>query len=276
MMDLPPKTGIDSLFIIVNDSIANPPPLFTSREVVNRNGVVNSYTQSGLDLDSVLTYYEGDSLVITYNATDQDSARGEINDNLTFSIGDYAPFLSSSATSLDSAVTLDSTSILVGSSPRAFRLRLQLSFDVGDTNTVAYDTLVVGASDGTTTTYDSMLIRVLNTNRKPIFDADTSSHPSDSALVWAFSPELVDVDSIEAFDPIPVSNNASDSVDLGKYVYDPDVLIGDSLGASFTFTQTDAPVDAFNSVTGLMVITLSRRGYSLETVFAQCSRHRTG
>ncbi|RLB04666.1 MAG: hypothetical protein DRG59_09955, partial [Deltaproteobacteria bacterium] len=46
---IPPATGTDSLFILVNDSIANPPPIFTTREVVDHYGNVVTYLNSSTE-----------------------------------------------------------------------------------------------------------------------------------------------------------------------------------------------------------------------------------
>ncbi|MBN2287879.1 MAG: fibronectin type III domain-containing protein [Candidatus Glassbacteria bacterium] len=253
---IPPKVGTDSLFIMINDSIANPPPVFTQRKVVNRLGQEKTYLNSSVQFttDSLLNYYEGDSLVITFYAADQDSARGEVNDDLEFLVHDWSDFLHRTSSHSDS-LALDTTSILVDDTPTALRVRLRLAYNVGDTTDVA-DTLIVKVSDGTSSTYDTMLFRLHNVNRKPIWDQDTSSKPSDSALVWVYSPETVEADSIQAFYPLAVSNNATDSIFFQQYVYDPDSLIGDNLGPVIAITQSGAPVDLFNSA-GLMIVTIS-------------------
>jgi len=260
---IPPKTGMDSLFILVNDSIANPPPVFTKRGVVDRNGILRDYLSSSVQFaqDSLLGYSEGDSIVITFYATDQDSARGGgSNQDLTFTVVDWSDFLRRPSSSLDS-LALDTVSILDGGKAKALKVRLQVAYNVADT--VSSDTvkLVVSVTDLTNTVYDTMLFDIANINRPPIWDADTTSRPSDSAFVYAYDPAAVYPDSIEAFTPIAVANGVTDSLYFNQYVYDPDPLIGDSLGPGLTFSTTSQLADVFPG-DGLMVITL----YSQDTV----------
>ena len=253
---IPPYTGTDSLFILVNDSIANPPPVFTSRRVIDRSGVARTYLQSSTQFttDSLLTYYEGDSIAITFYATDQDSARGETNDALTFLIQDWDDFLHRTTSAADS-LALDTTSVLEGGIVKGFRVRLNLAYNVGDTTSVA-DTLIVRVTDGTTPVYDTMLFTLVNVNRPPIWDQDTSSKPSDSALTWAYDPAAVDADSIDEFYPLAVSNNATDTIYFQQYRYDPDSLIGDLLGPVIAITESGSPASIFNS-SGLMIVNIS-------------------
>jgi len=260
---IPPSTGVDSLFIMVNDSIENPPPIITQRIILDSADTEVTFLQNSMAFtpDSVLTYREGDSIVVTYWATDQDSSRGETNDALTFLIegSGWRNFLNRTTSHADS-LALDTTSIMVGGTPRAFRVRLNLAYNVGDTATSmgdqVADTLVVRVTDGTTIVYDSMLFRVLNVNRPPIWDQDTSSRPSDSALVWSLDPAAVEPDSVEAFDPIAVANGETDSVYFQQWVYDPDAAIGDNLGPIISIYQSGAPADLF-STTGLMILSIS-------------------
>ena len=241
---IPPKTGQDSLFILVNDSIANPPPRFTTRNVVRPNGTVVNYTKSGIQFspDSLLSYSEGDSIVITFNATDQDSAQGGgLNQALTFGVPNWARFIKRPSSHTDS-LALDTNSVLVSGSPRALKVRIQVGYNVADTlgnNLPDTVRLVVSVTDESANAVnDTMLFKIANVNRPPIWDADTSSKPSDSALVYSFSPAAVEPDSVEAFTPIPVTNGVTDSLYFSQYIYDPDPLVRDSLGPGLTYSTT--------------------------------------
>jgi flagellar hook assembly protein FlgD len=258
---IPPLTGVDSLFIMVNDSIANPPPIFTKRDVVNRNGQVVSYAKSsmGFSPDSVLRYSEGDSILLTFFATDQDSIRGGgANGKLTFSILKWNDFLHRVNSPIDS-LALDTMSVVVGGDVVGFKVRLQVAFNVGDTSSTHADTVIVRVLDDApipNVVCDTMLFRIANVNRPPIWDADTSSKPADSAMVYAYDPAAVYPDSINAFIPLAVANARTDSLYLSQYTYDPDPLIGDLLGASLSFTASGLPSGA-TFINGLVILTLT-------------------
>lgn len=263
---IPPKVGVDSLFIMVNDSIKNPEPIFTKREVVDPSGNVQNYFKSSVQFttDSLLAYSEGDSIVITFHATDQDSARGGgSNAEINFEVEDWDSFLHRNYSSLDS-LALDTVTIVENGVRKALKVRLQVAYNVADT--VAADTvkLVVWVKDDTNPeVYDTMLFDIANINRPPIWDADTTSKPSDSAFVYAFDPVALYPDSIEEFAPLAVANGVTDSIYLTQYVYDPDPLIGDSLGPAISFTTTSTLADVdFKGNIGLVVVTL----YSADTV----------
>jgi len=250
---------MDSLFIMVNDSIANPAPVVTKREIINRQGLLRTYTKSSTEFnpDSLLRYNEGDSIVITFYAVDQDSSRGEVNDELDFAVQKWSDFLKRPGT-VDT-LALDTLSILTGGTPTAFRVRLKVAFNVADTSTAnPADTLIVKVRDSSgNTVYDTMLFRIANVNRAPIWDADTSSKPTPYNLVFSADPAAANPDSINAFNPIPVANGRTDSIAFSKYVYDPDVLIGDLLGSSLSYSQTGSPSGATFLPNGLMVLLLS-------------------
>lgn len=255
---IPPKVGVDSLFIMVNDSIANPPPVFTKREVVDPSGSVQNYFKSSVQFttDSLLAYSEGDSIVITFNATDQDSARGGgSNQTLDFQVRDWSDFLHRDYSSLDS-LALDTVTVVENGVRKALKVRLQVAYNVADTVSADTVKLVVWVRDETNPeVYDTMLFDIANINRPPIWDVDTTSKPSDSAFVYAYDPVALYPDSIEEFTPIAVANGVTDSIYLNQYVYDPDPLIGDSLGPALIFSTTSTLADVFPG-DGLVVVTL--------------------
>jgi len=272
---IPPKTGVDSLFILVSDSIANPPPVFTSRQVINRQGQAVSYLKNSVHFisstaDSLLRYSEGDSLVITFYATDQDSIRGGgANQRLTFAVekwNDFAPsqftlngtksFSTAMNAKLDSAAMRVDT-VFVGGAPRGLRISLQLAYNIASATPERADSLIIRVTDQSSNyRLDTMLFRIANVNRYPIWDADTSSKPADSSLVFSYAPETVYPDSVGALQNIAVSSGKTDSVYFGKYVYDPDFLIGDQLGTAVTFTQSGSIEPIWNGTSGLMVLSL--------------------
>ncbi|OGG04461.1 MAG: hypothetical protein A3F83_04650 [Candidatus Glassbacteria bacterium RIFCSPLOWO2_12_FULL_58_11] len=253
---------------MVNDSIANPPPRFTTRNVVRPNGTVVNYTKSGIQFspDSLLSYSEGDSIVITFNATDQDSAQGGgLNQALTFGVPNWARFIKRPSSHTDS-LALDTNSVLVSGSPRALKVRIQVGYNVADTlgnNLPDTVRLVVSVTDESANAVnDTMLFKIANVNRPPIWDADTSSKPSDSALVYSFSPAAVEPDSVEAFTPIPVTNGVTDSLYFSQYIYDPDPLVRDSLGPGLTYSTTSNLGSFFSTTSGLLEVLLT----SLDTL----------
>jgi len=233
---------------------ADPGTVFTRREVVDRLGNTVSYENFNIDFDadSILEFSEGDSLAVSFFAEDPDSPDME----LSFALVYWSDFIRRRGSRLDSLALVDTSTIIRNGIARGFRVRLQLAFNVGDISGGEAKALIVSAFDGTSHVYDTMLFRVGNLNRAPIWDADTSSRPSDSALVWSFDPGALEPESIQDFLPLRVKNNATDTLELSRYVYDPDPLIGDSLGWPLTFTQSGAPADLFDS-NGLMVISLS-------------------
>ncbi|MCE5273128.1 T9SS type A sorting domain-containing protein [bacterium] len=256
---IPSKVGTDSLFIMVNDSIANPAPIITKREVINRQGLLRTYTKSSVQFasDSLLHYSEGDSIVITYYAVDQDSARGEINDVLDYSVVNWSNFIHRASSHIDS-MALDTVSIKTPGTPGSFRVRLKVAFNVGDTATSDTLALVVKVHDSSGNDVpDTMLFRIANVNRAPIWDSDTSSKPTPYHLVYSLDPGAVDADSINDFLPIAVANGRTDSITFTKYIYDPDVLIGDSLGNSISYSQVGSPSGATFLPNGLMVLLLT-------------------
>jgi len=256
---IPSMVGVDSLFIMVNDSIANPAPIFTKREVINRQGLLRTYTKSSVQFsaDSLLHYSEGDSIVITYYAVDQDSLRGEVNDVLDFAVLDWANFLHRPTSHIDS-MALDTATVLSGGTPTAFRVRLKVAFNVGDTATSDTLALVIKVHDSSGNDVpDTMLFKVANVNRAPIWDSDTSSKPTPYNLVYSADPAAADPDSINDFLPIAVANGRTDSIDFSKYVYEPDVLIGDSLSESLSYSQVGSPSGANFLPNGMMVLLLT-------------------
>jgi len=260
---IPPSTEADSLFILVNDSVANPPPHFTKRDIRLANGSTITWLKSSVQFtnDSLLTYSEGDSIVITFTATDQDSVRGGgANQTLAFGVLDWSKFLRRPTGHTDS-LALRVDTVKVNNSPRALRVRLRVAYNVADTvGNGAKDTLrlVVSVDEASNSPVnDTILFFVNNINRPPIWDADTSSKPSDSALTWAFDAAAVEPDSIDAFPPIAVSNGLTDSVYFSQYAYDPDPLVHDSLGPAITFSSTSPLATVFSS-SGVLVVTITR------------------
>ncbi|HUU29875.1 MAG TPA: T9SS type A sorting domain-containing protein [archaeon] len=264
---IPPKTGIDSLFILVNDSIANPGPVFTSRVVVNRNGQNVTYNQQirSINADSALNYNEGDSIFITFNATDLDSARGGgENERLEITVEEWSDFQPSEFVPTDWAtalkenldsVALDTASVSVNGKPRALKVRLQVAFNIADDPDVIDRIIIKVKDEHDNIARDTMQFSIHNLNRKPIWDADTSRKPSDSTMVFAYSPELVEPDSVSAIQPIGVSSGKTDSIYFTRYVYDPDPYIDDQLGPAISFTQSGAPNPIW-STSGLMILSL--------------------
>ncbi len=270
---IPPSTGMDSLFVMVNDSIENPGPLFSSRRVVNRQGQSVSYTYNSLQFpaDSLLNYSEGDSLVATFFGADQDSVRGGgTNQRLSFTVVNWDAFMPSNftgglfSTALDAkfdSVALDTASVLdAGGNPRSFRVRLQLAYNLSNGETRAAsngDTLVIQVADESgNVVNDTMLVFIGNVNRFPIWDADTTSRPSDSSMVFSYSPAVVYADSIDVFSAVGVSSGKTDTLYFSRYVYDPDPIINDQLGTDISYSHVNAPSD-LGATTGLMVLSLS-------------------
>ncbi len=252
-----PLTGFDSLFIMVNDSIANPPPAFTAHDVVRPEGTVQSYRAT---VDSVLHYSEGDSIQVTFYATDQDSIRGGgSNQAIDFEVLDWSGFIKRPTSSVDSFALIVDT-LKSGTTVTAFKVRLQVAYNVSDTlgaglpDTVDLQVRVLDASNNA----DTSLVRfvIANINRPPIWDPDTSSKPTDSTLTFAFDPAAVDADSVPAFTPLAVTNGSVDTIQFTSFVYDPDPLIGDSLGPAITFATNSSLGTVFNT-NGLLVINLS-------------------
>ncbi|MBW7996770.1 MAG: T9SS type A sorting domain-containing protein [Candidatus Glassbacteria bacterium] len=254
---IPPMTGMDSLFILVNDSIANPPPAFTRHEVVRPSGTVQNYT---ISVDSALHYSEGDSIQITFYASDQDSARGGGNNQvIDFEVLDWSDFLHDVTSAVDSLAlrvdTIKTNSIVVG-----LKVRLQVAYNIADTvgagdpDTMELEVRVNDASSNA----DTSLVRfvIANINRPPIWDPDTSSRPRDSTLTYAFDPAAVDADSVPPFTPLAVTNGIVDTLYFSAYVYDPDPLIGDSLGPGVTFATTSSLGNVFTQ-NGLLEINLT-------------------
>ncbi len=264
--------GMDSLFILVNDSLPNPPPAFTSRTILMIDSLDQQTTKTynfGGATDSIFSVYEGDSVVITYYAADQDSAQGEVNDIIAFGMfwsdslrdvpkGDttavtwagFNQFIARSG-SIDTLVA-DTVSTTSGGTATSYRIRLQLPYSLATTDEKA-DTLIVMVSDGTSIVADTMALKVRNTNRAPIWDLDTTSTPTDSALAYSATPETVEPDSVQAVNALTANNNQTDSTYFTAYVYDPDFLVGDSLGYPLVFSASGNHPGVLNTTTGLNV-----------------------
>jgi hypothetical protein len=254
---IPSLTGMDSLFIMVNDSIANPPPAITAHDIVRPEGTVQTYKAS---VDSSLHYSEGDSIQVTFYATDQDSIRGGgSNQAIDFEILDWSGFIKRPASSVDSlSLTVDT--LKTGTTVTAFKVRLQVAYNVADTigaGIVDTASLQVRVNDASSNA-DTSLIKfvIANINRPPIWDPDTISKPRDSTLTFAFDPAAVDADSVPAFTPLAVTNGSLDSILFTAFVYDPDPLINDSLGPAVSFSTTSSLGTVFNS-SGLLVVNLA-------------------
>jgi hypothetical protein len=264
--------GMDSLFILVNDSLPNPPPAFTKRTILFIDSLGQQTTKThnfGGATDSIFSVYEGDSVIVTYFATDQDSAQGEVNDIIAFgmlwsdslrgvakggattdSLAGFNQFIARSGT-VDTLVA-DTVSTTSGSTATSYRIKLQLPYSLA-TDAEKADTLIVMVSDGTTIVADTMALKVRNTNRSPIWDLDTTSTPTDSALAYSFTPETVDPDSVQAVSAITLNNNQTDSTQFSSLVYDPDFLVGDSLGYPLVFSASGNHPGVLNTTTGLNV-----------------------
>ncbi len=269
------KTAMDSLFILVNDSLPNPPPRFTRRTMqrIDSTGAQHTRTYNYLagQPDTLFSVFEGDSVVITLYAEDQDSLQGEANDPIaigmlwddnllevakggdtTDALAGFNQFIKRSGT-VDTLVH-DTTSTLSGVTVTSFRIRLQLPFNLATSGEKA-DTLVVMASDGNSIVADTFALKVRNTNRQPIWDSDTTSLPPDSALVYSPSSDLAAHDSIQSLSAFSLNNNQTDSTYFSRYVFDPDNLVGDQLGVTLTFSASGDHQGALNSITGLNVYT---------------------
>ncbi len=260
---IPALTGMDSLFILVNDSIANPPPAFTTHEVVRPEGTVQSYTSA---VDSTLHYSEGDSIQVTFYATDQDSIRGGgANQAIRFEIEDWSGFIKRPSSANDS-LSLSVDTLKAGTTVIGLKVRLQVAYNVADTlgagipDTVSLKVLVKDESNTgpSSTNLDSSRVKfvIANINRPPIWDPDTTSKPRDSTLTFAFDPAAVDADSVPAFTPLAITNGSVDSILFTAFVYDPDPLIQDSLGPAVTFSTTSSLGEVFNQ-SGLLVVNLT-------------------
>jgi len=269
----PVRSGIDSLFILVNDSLPNPPPRFTQRTLLRKDslGVQQQRTFNYLagQPDTLFSVFEGDSVVITFFAQDQDGLQGEIDDTIAFgmlwdddilgvskggstsgAIAGFNQFISRAGT-VDTLVA-DTLSTLVAGSATSFRVRLQIPYNLATSSEKA-DSMVVMVSDGNTIVADTFALKVRNTNRAPVWDADTTSTPSDSALAYSPSSILAASDSTQPIGPFTLNNNQTDSTYFGLYVYDPDVLIGDNQGVPLTFSATGDYKGTLNPNTGLNV-----------------------
>lgn len=264
--------GLDSLFILVNDSLPNPPPAFTSRTILMIDSVGQQTTKTyefGGVTDSIFSVYEGDSVVITYYAADQDSAQGEVNDIIAFgmlwsdslrslpkggtttgSLAGFNQFIARTGT-VDTLVA-DTVTTTSGGTAISYRIKLQLPFSLATAAEKA-DTLIVMISDGTSLVADTMALKIRNTNRPPIWDLDTTSVPTDSALAYSFAPATVDPDSVQTLSAITLNNNQTDSTYFTAYVYDPDFLVGDSVGYPLVFASSGNHPGILNSTTGLNV-----------------------
>ncbi|MCE5273129.1 hypothetical protein LLH00_17770 [bacterium] len=266
-------TAIDSLFIMVNDSLPNPTPRFTKRTMLRKDSLGVSQTRAfnylaGVE-DTLFSVFEGDSVVLTFYAQDQDSLQGESNDPIAFGllwndnlkgvpkggtttgpIAGFNQFIHRAGT-VDTLLA-DTVSSLTGGAIPSFKVKLQIPFNLATSDEKA-DTLVVMVSDGTTIAADTFALKVRNTNRAPIWDGDSTSLPPDSALVFSPNPAAAKPDSIQVVGPFTLNNNQTDSTYFSRYVYDPDFLCGDSLGWPLSFSHSGDYQGALNTSTGLNV-----------------------
>ncbi|MBN2287881.1 MAG: hypothetical protein JXQ83_01015, partial [Candidatus Glassbacteria bacterium] len=268
-------SAIDSLFILVNDSLPNPPPRFTRRTMlrIDSTGVQQTRTFNYLanKPDTLLSVFEGDSVVITLYAEDQDSLQGEANDPIavgmlwsdsllevdkggdtTNAIAGFNQFIKRKGTA--DALVFDTTSAVSSGTVTSFRIRLQIPFNLATVGEKA-DTLVVMASDGSSIVADTFALKVRNTNRAPIWDGDTTSLPPDSALVYSSHAALSVHDSVGSVLPFSLNNNQTDSTYFGSYVFDPDYLVGDQLGVVLSFGASGNHQGTLNATTGLNIFT---------------------
>ena len=270
------NSAMDSLFILVNDSLPNPSPRFTRRTLLRKDslGIQQTKTYNYLlgQPDTLWSVFEGDSIIVTIYAEDQDSLQGETNDIIGFGMlgGGTLLGVSKGSTSADriagfnqfikragtvDTLLADTTSTVSGNgTATSIRIRLQIPFNLAASVEKA-DTLVVMVSDGTTIKADTFALKVRNKNRSPIWDADSSSTPSDSTLVYSSNPATSQPDSVQTVQPFTLNNGQTDSTYFSRYVYDPDFLIGDSLGNPLTFTHGGNHQGTLNANTGLNVFT---------------------
>ena len=267
-----PDNAIDSLFIIVNDSLPNPGPRFTSRTILRIDSLDIQQTRKFNYLsgnpDTLFSVFEGDSVVITINAEDQDSLQGEDNDKIAFSMlwndnllgvskgGDTTSTFSGFNSFIKRRGTVDElvydtlSTVDGNGSAKSFRIKLQVPFNLAASGSTA-DTLVVLVCDGTTIVADTLELLVKNVNRSPIWDNDTSSTPTDSVLVFSSTPGISD--SVQAVQPMTLNNEQTDSTYFSAFVYDPDFLVGDSLGYPLTYAASGNHQGTLNSTTSLNV-----------------------
>jgi len=270
--------GIDSLFILVNDSLPNPSPQFTKRTLLRKDslGVQATRTYNFLagQPDTLFSVAEGDSVVITYFAQDQDSAQGETNDAIAIgmlwndNLLGVAKGGSGSAGNLDGfkqfikrpgtvdTLVFDTASTLVSGSATSFKIKLQIPYNLARSSGKP-DSLVVMVSDGSTIVTDTFALKVRNTNRPPIWDRDTTSKPSDSVLVYSSSPATAQPSAIQTNFAITVNNDQTDSTFFSLYVYDPDFLASDSSGQPLTFSAGGNHQGTLNVNTGLNIFSPS-------------------
>jgi hypothetical protein len=266
--------AIDSLFIMVNDSLPNPPPRFTTRTMLRKDSLgvqqVRTFNYLAGRPDTLFSVFEGDSVVITFYAQDQDSLQGETNDNIAFGLlwNDNLLGVSKGGTTTGAfsgfsqfihrpgtvdTLAVDTTSVLgSGGAVTAYRIRIQLPFDLA-TFAEKADSLVVMVSDGFTIVADTFALKVRNNDRAPIWDMDTTSLPSDSALTFSYNPAGIQPSTVQKVDAFNLNNNRVDSTYFSRYVYDPDFLVHDSLGYPLTFFASGSHQGTLNSNTGLNV-----------------------
>lgn len=270
---VPNLSGMDSLFIMVNDSLPNPPPRFTDRTLLRKDslGLQKTHTFNYLagHPDTLFSVFEGDSVVITFRAQDQDSLWGEPNspiafgllwnDNLlgvpkggttTGNLSGFNQFIRRPGT-IDT-LAVDTVSTTSGGTAISFRVRVQIPFNLATANEKA-DSLVVMVSDGNTIVADTFALKVRNRNRAPVWDGDLSSLPSDSALVFSPDPASAQPGTVQPVGPFTLNNGQTDSTNFSLYVYDPDFLIGDSLGVPLSFSASGSHQGTLNPNTGLNV-----------------------
>ncbi len=269
----PSNMAIDSLFILVNDSLPNPTPRFTERRLFRKDslGIARTHVYNYLSgaPDTLLSVFEGDSVVLTFYGQDQDSLQAGIenspiafgmlwNDNLlgvskggsTDGISGFSQYLHRPGT-IDTLVA-DTSSTIAGGTATRYRIKLQIPFNLA-TSAGKADTLVVMISDGTSIVADTLALKVRNTNRPPIWDGDLSSLPSDSVLVFSPNPALAQPDSIQVLLPFTLNNNQTDSTRFSQYVFDPDNPAGDSLGYPLVFAASGNHQGTLDPATGLNV-----------------------
>jgi len=265
--------AIDSLFILVNDSLPNPAPRFTKRTMLRKDSLGVSQTRTFNYLagvsDTLFSVFEGDSVVLTFYAQDQDSLQGESNDPVAFGLlwNDNLKGVTKGGTTTDpiagfnqfihragtvDTLVADTSSSLTGGVIPSFRIKLQIPFNLA-TSGEKEDTLVVMVCDGTTITADTFALKVRNTNRAPIWDGDSTSLPTDSAIVYSPNPALAKPDSIQTVGPFTLNNNQTDSTYFSRYVYDPDFFCGDSLGYPLSFSSSGDHKGSLDASTGLNV-----------------------
>ncbi|HUU27040.1 MAG TPA: T9SS type A sorting domain-containing protein, partial [archaeon] len=271
------NNAIDSLFILVNDSLPNPPPRFTRRTLLRIDSTdtqkLRTFNYLAGQPDTLFSVFEGDSVVATFYGADQDSLQGAISnsavafsllwdDNLlgvpkngtkTGSKSGFNQFIHRAGT-VDTLVADTSSVVDEHGSATSFRIRFQIPYNLATSNEKA-DSLVVLLSDGNRIVADTFTVKVRNTNRAPIWDNDITSLPPDSAVAYGSTSDIMAMENTQPVEPFTINNNHTDSTNFSNYVYDADFLCGDTRGYPLTYTASSGLKGILIQSTGLNVYT---------------------